>query len=226
MKYQLILGGLAALLAASCNTSEKSEKIESQLDSVSYSMGASVANNLKNQKIDSLNVVAFKQGMEDVFSDNDLQITEDDGRKIINNYFTGKQKEQADANLKKGQEFLAKNRTKDGVIETKSGLQYEVIKEGTGPKPTLQDKVTVNYHGTLLDGTVFDSSVDRGKPVTFPVGGVIPGWQEALQLMNVGSKYKLYVPPSLAYGEKGAGGMIGPNETLVFEVELLSIEGK
>ena len=122
-----------------------------------------------------------------------------------------------------GSSFLIENAKKEGVITTSSGLQYEIISNGTGATPSESDKVTVHYHGTLLDGTVFDSSVDRGQPATFPVNGVIPGWVEALQLMNVGSKYKLYIPSDLAYGERGAGGAIGPNATLIFEVELLSI---
>ena len=118
---------------------------------------------------------------------------------------------------------MDENASKEGVVTTASGLQYQVLTEGQGAKPVASDEVTVYYHGTLIDGTVFDSSVDRGQPATFPVGGVIQGWVEALQLMNVGSKYKLFIPSNLAYGERGAGGSIGPNETLIFELELLSI---
>ena len=127
-------------------------------------------------------------------------------------------------NLKKGQAFLEANKSKDGVKTTASGLQYIVMKEGAGAKPTLNDKVTTHYHGTLIDGTVFDSSVERGQPASFPVSGVIPGWTEALQMMTVGSKYKLFVPANLGYGERGAGGKIGPNSVLIFEVELISID--
>ena len=125
--------------------------------------------------------------------------------------------------IDEGRKFLEENSKKEGVITLASGLQYEVITNGSGDKPKLEDNVTTHYHGTLIDGTVFDSSVDRGEPASFPVGGVIKGWTEALQLMSVGSKWKLYVPYDLAYGERGAGPQIGPYSTLIFEVELLSI---
>jgi FKBP-type peptidyl-prolyl cis-trans isomerase FklB len=125
--------------------------------------------------------------------------------------------------LEAGQRFLAENATKPGVVTRPSGLQYEILTVGNGPKPGPSDVVTTHYHGTLIDGTVFDSSVERGQPISFPVQGVIPGWVEALQLMPVGSKWRLFVPSELAYGKRGAGGAIGPNEVLVFEVELLSI---
>ena len=134
------------------------------------------------------------------------------------------QKEQGEKNKAEGEKFLAENKKKDGVVTTASGLQYTVLKEGTGPKPGLTDKVKVHYHGTLIDGRVFDSSVDRGQPIELSVNGVIPGWTEALQLMPVGSKYRLWLPAKLAYGEQGTpGGPIGPNATLVFDVELLEI---
>ena len=132
-------------------------------------------------------------------------------------------KEKAAANLKAGQEFLAANRMRPGVTETSSGLQYEVITEGSGPKPSGTSKVTCHYHGTLIDGTIFDSSVQRGQPATFPLNMVISGWTEALQLMPVGSKWKLFLPPNLAYGERQTGSFIGPNSTLIFEVELLGV---
>ena len=128
--------------------------------------------------------------------------------------------------MKKGEEFLAENETKEGVVALPSGLQYKVLQGGTGPKPTATDSVVCNYRGTLLDDTEFDSSYKRGQPATFPVTGVIKGWTEALQLMPVGSKWQLFVPSELAYGERGAGGQIGPNATLIFEVELLSIQNK
>lgn len=128
-------------------------------------------------------------------------------------------------NQKKGEQFLADNAKKEGVKTTASGLQYQVIKSGTGKTPGKKDTVKVHYHGTLVDGTVFDSSVDRGEPISFPVDGVIPGWTEALQLMKEGDKWKIFIPSNLAYGERGAGDKIGPNSALVFEVELLSVEG-
>ena len=129
------------------------------------------------------------------------------------------------ANVEAGQKFLAENGKRDGVVTTATGLQYEVLAEGSGDSPKETEQVTVHYHGTLIDGTVFDSSVERGQPATFPVNGVIPGWVEALQLMKPGAKYKLFIPSNLAYGERGAGGSIGPNATLIFEVELISIGG-
>jgi FKBP-type peptidyl-prolyl cis-trans isomerase FklB len=144
--------------------------------------------------------------------------------KLLNDEFQRVQKEVVEAQKSAGIEFLAENAKKEGVIVTESGLQYEILKEGDGSIPTLSDNVTTHYHGTLLDGKVFDSSVQRNEPATFPVSGVIKGWTEALQLMKTGSKYKLYVPSDLAYGERGAGGDIGPHQTLIFEVELLSIQ--
>ncbi len=135
-------------------------------------------------------------------------------------------KQAAETNKKEGEAFLAANKTKPGVVTTPSGLQYKILKEGTGPKPTAADKVVCNYKGTLINGTEFDSSYKRGQPATFPVGQVIKGWTEALQLMPVGSKWQLFIPADLAYGERGAGNDIGPDSTLIFEVELLSIEGK
>lgn len=134
------------------------------------------------------------------------------------------EKAKAGVNLEKGKKFLEDNGKRKGVITLPSGLQYEILKEGNGPKPTATDKVTTHYHGTTIDGKVFDSSVERGQPAQFGVNQVIPGWTEALQLMPVGSKWKLFIPSNLAYGESGAGGAIGPNETLVFEVELISID--
>src|SRR5271169_989304 len=133
---------------------------------------------------------------------------------------------QGEANKKQGDAFLAENKTKEGVVTLPSGLQYKILKEGTGPKPTASDTVVTNYRGTLLNGTVFDSSYKRGQPATFGVGQVIKGWTEALQLMPTGSKWQLFIPPALAYGERGAGADIGPNATLIFEVELLSIQEK
>ena len=136
-----------------------------------------------------------------------------------------KAKVAGDKNLKEGETFLAENAKKDGVKSTASGLQYKVLKSGSGATPKSSDEVKVHYHGKLIDGTVFDSSVDRGEPVTFPVTGVIPGWVEALQLMKVGDKWQIYLPSKLAYGAQGAGGKIGPNAVLVFDVELLGIGG-
>ena len=144
-------------------------------------------------------------------------------RGFVNQIFSPRLRARSFASLRHTNRLLDENKNRENVTTTESGLQYEVIVEGNGPKPVAEDEVTVHYHGTTLDGTVFDSSVNRGEPVNFPVNGVIQGWQEALQLMSVGSKWKLYIPSDLAYGPRGAGQSIGPNETLIFEVELISI---
>ena len=210
----------------SCNAQDKKKSdanIKTQMDSVSYGLGVSIGANLKTNALDSINVDMLSKGMKDFFANkNSMTAEQSDG--AIKAYLGAKEKAKGEGNLKIGQAFLEENKKKPGVIVTASGLQYMIMKAGTGPKPALTDKVTTHYHGTLIDGTVFDSSVERGQPASFPVSGVIPGWTEALQLMPVGSKWKLFVPANLAYGERGAGGKIGPNSTLVFEVELLSID--
>ena len=177
----------------------------------------------ENSGIKDLQVEDFVKGLTDVLSGNQPAITYDEAKEIINNYFMKLQKERLEINKKAGEEFLNINRHKAGVVELPSGLQYEVLKNGTGAKPTANDKVKCHYHGTLINGTVFDSSVQRGEPAVFGVSQVIPGWVEALQLMPVGSKWRLFIPSNLAYGENGAGNLIEPNSTLIFDVELLDI---
>lgn len=203
---------------------ETEKKINSTLDSVSYSLGISIGKNLKSQGLDSINTELLGKAFSDVFSNGPLLITAEKAQTILQEYFGGLQKVKLEKNAKEGQKFLEENKKKPGVITLPSGLQYTVITEGNGPIPKETDKVTTHYHGTLIDGTVFDSSVQRGQPATFPVNGVIKGWVEALQLMKVGSKWKLFVPADLAYGERGAGENIGPNTALIFEVELISID--
>lgn len=212
-------------MVASCNAQNKKNEIKmsSTIDSVSYGLGVAIGNNLKSSGFDSLKVEVMSQALKDVF-EGKATMKQEDADKVIQAYMMEKEKAKGEDNLKKGQAFLEENKKKDGVKVTASGMQYIVLKEGTGPKPTLNDKVTTHYHGTLMDGTVFDSSVERGQPASFPVSGVIPGWTEALQMMSVGSKWKLFLPANLAYGERGAGGKIGPNSVLIFEVELLSID--
>ncbi len=193
-------------------------------DTMSYSLGVIVAQNLKKQGITDISGDKFAKAITDVLTGKELEITFEDADKIFADY-SQKQKAMAhEVNKSAGETFLAGNKTKAGVSTTASGLQYEVMTEGTGAKPTLTDKVNVHYHGTLITGEMFDSSVERGEPISFPVNGVIVGWQEGLQLMTVGSKYKFYIPYDLAYGERAAGAKIKPFSALVFEVELLGIE--
>ena len=212
-------------MVASCNAQNKKTdiKMSSTIDSVSYGLGVAIGNNLKNSGFDSVKVDIMSQALKEVF-EGKATMKQEDADKIIQGYMAEKEKMKGQENVAKGKAFLEENKKKAGVQTTASGMQYIVMKEGTGAKPGLNDKVTTHYHGTLIDGTVFDSSVERGQPASFPVSGVIPGWTEALQMMPVGSKWKLFLPSELAYGERGAGGKIGPNSVLVFEVELLSID--
>jgi FKBP-type peptidyl-prolyl cis-trans isomerase FklB len=226
LKQLMLPAFVVAMMAASCNAQDKSKSnanMKNEMDTVSYGLGVSIANNFKTSNLDSVDVDLMAKGMKDVFAGK-AGMTQEEADKAINAFMMKKEKVKADANVEKGKAFLEENKKKPGVITTASGLQYQIIKEGTGAKPTLNDKITAHYHGTLVDGTVFDSSVDRGQPASFPVSGVIPGWTEALQLMPVGSKWKLFLPSNLAYGERGAGGKIGPNSVLIFEVELISID--
>ncbi|RJG51364.1 FKBP-type peptidyl-prolyl cis-trans isomerase [Motilimonas pumila] len=193
---------------------------------VSYGIGRQLGEQLAANPFDGLVIEAVQEGVADAFGGQASQVDEQalgEAFQIIAAQIQEKQAEQAKELSKEGEAFLAENAKKDGVVVTESGLQYEVITQGTGEKPTAASTVRTHYHGQLIDGTVFDSSVQRGEPAEFPVNGVIAGWTEALQLMPVGSKYKLTIPYSLAYGERGAGGAIGPYSTLVFEVELLEI---
>lgn len=193
------------------------------MDKVSYALGLSIGNNFQNSGIKDLQIEDFVKGLKDVLAEAQPMISYDEAKQVINDYFVKLQQEKMEINKKAGEEFLHINRHKAGVVELPSGLQYEVLKQGTGAKPTASDRVKCHYHGTLINGTVFDSSVERGEPAVFGVSQVIPGWVEALQLMSVGSKWRLFIPSNLAYGEHGAGQAIEPNSTLVFEVELLDI---
>jgi FKBP-type peptidyl-prolyl cis-trans isomerase FklB len=201
---------------------------EKNLDRISYALGLSMGNNFRASGIQSLNVADFADGVAAVFNGEKPKMTYDEAKAEIQKFFTQMEAEQnaknaklAEANEAKGKEFLAKNGSRSEVKTTPSGLQYEVLVEGNGAQPTAKDQVEVHYTGTLLDGTKFDSSVDRGVPATFGVTQVIPGWVEALQMMKEGSKWRLYIPSQLAYGPQGTpGGPIGPNETLLFDFEL------
>ncbi len=208
-----------------------SQKLNTELDSVSYCLGINIANSFLSE-FPEINLSHFNSGLTDALDKNkETLISKEKTQEFIQQYFMKKQqltqekeKENMSPKIKEGEDFLAKNGKRKSVVTTESGLQYEILIKGDGPKPTLTDEVETHYHGTLLDGTVFDSSVDRGESISFPVSGVIKGWTEALQLMPVGSKWKLYIPYNLAYGERGAGQMIGPYSALIFEVELISIK--
>ena len=205
------------------NSNMSAQKLNNEIDSVSYSLGVNIGENIKTQ-FPNIDIKNFEAAIKDVLDDSkEPTITGADAQKKIQEYFSKQQAKASESVIKEGREFLAENSKKENVITLESGLQYEVIKSGDGAKPTLNDQVTTHYHGTLIDGTVFDSSVERGQPASFPVSGVIKGWTEALQLMSVGSKWRLFVPHGLGYGERGAGPQIGPYSTLIFEVELISI---
>ena len=205
-----------------------------ELDRISYALGLSMGNNFRASGIQSINVEDFADGVAAVFYGSEPKMTYDEAKAEIQKYFTAleaKQQENAkvlgEANAKAGRDFLDANGKREEVKITPSGLQYEVLKQGEGPKPEATDRVVVHYTGKLIDGTVFDSSVDRGIPATFGVTQVIPGWVEALQLMKAGSKWRLFIPSALAYGPNGApGSPIGPDSTLIFDVELLKVIGK
>tara|TARA_B110000902_G_scaffold104161_1_gene122976 strand:+ start:145 stop:756 length:612 start_codon:yes stop_codon:yes gene_type:complete len=199
------------------------QKLNNEIDSVSYSLGVNIGENIKTQFPD-IDLKNFEAAIKDVLDDSKEPIVSGaDAQKTIQEYFSKQQAKAGESVVEEGRNFLAENGKKENVTTLESGLQYEVINSGEGAKPSLNDQVTTHYHGTLINGTVFDSSVERGEPATFPVSGVIKGWTEALQLMSVGSKWRLFVPYDLAYGERGAGPQIGPFTTLIFEVELISI---
>ena len=193
------------------------------MDKVSYALGLSIGNNFQNSGINDLQIEDFVKGLKDILGGQTPEISYDEAKQVINDYFMKLQKEKFEINKKAGEEFLNINKGKAGVVTLPSGLQYQVLQNGEGTKPTASDKVKCHYHGTLINGTVFDSSVQRGEPAVFGVSQVIPGWVEALQLMPVGSKWRLFIPSDLAYGEHGAGEAIEPNSALVFDVELLDI---
>lgn len=193
------------------------------MDKVSYALGLSIGNNFQNSGISTIKIEDFVKGLKDVLEGTTPELGYDEAKEIINEFFTKLQQEKLENNKEAGVEFLTINKGREGVIELPSGLQYQVLTAGTGAKPTAADKVKCHYHGTLINGTVFDSSVERGEPAEFGVGQVIPGWVEALQLMETGAKWRLFIPSDLAYGERGAGEAIEPNSTLIFDVELLDI---
>jgi len=212
----VILGIL--FLVSQVSAQEKSV-LKNQKEKISYIIGMDIGNNLKRQSVD-VDPNSLAKGVQDALSGANPLLSKEEVQETMVAF----QKEMGEKQKQRGEAFLSENKKKEGVKTLPSGLQYKVVKAGTGKKPRLNDTVTVNYRGTLIDGTEFDSSSRRGQPATFLVSGVIPGWTEAMQLMAEGAKWELFIPPNLAYGERGAGGLIGPNATLIFEVELISVQ--
>jgi len=225
MKLKMVIILVFLFLVSQVNAQENLV-LKNQKDKISYIIGMDIGNNLKKQSIDvEPNILA--KGVKDVLTGGKPLLSEQEIRETMTtfqNEMRVKQEVVAKKNKEQGDSFLAANKKKEGVKTLQSGLQYKVIKVGIGKKPKLNDYVTTHYRGTLIDGTEFDSSYERGQPATFQVSGVIPGWTEALQLMEEGAKWQLFIPPNLAYGERGMGGLIGPNATLIFEVELVSVQ--
>jgi len=218
MKNSLIIVVIALSMLSTSIWAQKSDN----MDSISYSLGVLIAQNFKQQGLEEVQSKDVADGIADALAGT-AKMNVEEANAIFGEHMQKIQMEKHSGNVEAGKKFLEENAKKEGVVTLPSGLQYMVMKEGTGPKPKATDKVTTHYHGTLIDGTVFDSSVERGQPATFPVNGVIAAWVEALQLMPTGSKWKLFCPSELAYVERGAGQQIGPFATLIFEVELISI---
>jgi FKBP-type peptidyl-prolyl cis-trans isomerase FklB len=234
MKHTLLIAGLIlGLTAGFAFAEDQKTELKDQKDKNSYAIGADIGNGLKRQQVD-LNPDMLSKAINDVLMGGKMSMTDDEIKETLTalqkEMMTKMQEQMAQAaekNKKDGEAFLAENKKKEGVVTTASGLQYKILKKGDGKLPKPEEIVTAHYRGTLIDGTEFDSSFKRNKPAQFPVGGVIKGWQEALPLMPVGSKWQLFIPSELGYGERGAGrGLIGPNAALIFEVELLSIDEK
>ncbi len=236
MNFRSLIYASALVLTvgvAGCQNSGKKGDVNlaSKSDSVSYALGVLIGESNKQQMkdapgVDQLNKEIIMAAFEKAFMGDSTQIKAEQANVAVQSFFADVAKLEGDKFLKEGEDFLAANKAKAGVVTLESGLQYEIITAGTGAKPKAEDEVKCHYHGTTIDGKVFDSSVERGEPANFPVNRVIPGWTEALQLMPVGSKWKLFIPAALAYGERGAGQDIKPNSTLIFEVELLEIVKK
>ncbi len=197
--------------------------LKNKVDSLSYSFGILIGNNMLVQGVNDINESLFLKGFNDGLKGAEPLIIMENANKCVEDYFNHQIAKEASMNLEKSNAFMAENAAKEGVVTLPSGLQYKIITPGTGDHPLPTDQVRVHYHGTFTDGKVFDSSIDRNEPIVFGVDQVIPGWTEGLQLMQPGARWMLFIPPALAYGEQGAGGVIGPNMALVFEVELIEI---
>ncbi|SKB41855.1 FKBP-type peptidyl-prolyl cis-trans isomerase [Daejeonella lutea] len=200
--------------------------LKTSVDSASYAFGVSIANDIKSRGVGNLNSAVLAKAMTDVFGGGSTLLSPEKCQDLIMSFLGSVEKKKFEGNINEGTKFLSENAKKQGVVTLPSGLQYEVITQGTGVKPKATDEVTVNYKGTLLNGKQFDSSYDRGEPATFMLNQVIPGWTEGLQQMTAGSKYRFFIPYALAYGERAAGPDITPYSTLIFEVELISVQAK
>ena len=225
MKIKLVAVALGLVMSTSINAADA---LKSDLDKLSYSIGTDLGKNFKSQGIE-VNPAVLADGIKDGMSGATLKLTDDQMKDVLTKFQkdlmekrTAEFNKKAEENKVKGEAFLAKNKSKEGVVTLPSGLQYKIVKNGTGAKPSKDDNVTVEYKGTLMSGEVFDSTEKTGKPATFKLSQVIPGWTEALQLMPVGSTWEIYVPSNLAYGQRSVGGPIGPNETLIFNIHLIS----
>lgn len=230
MKMKLVTAAVMGLAMSTAMAATDATSLATDKDKLSYSIGADLGKNFKNQGID-VNPEAMAKGMQDAMSGAQLALTEQQMKDVLNKFQkdlmakrTAEFNKKADENKVKGEAFLTENKNKPGVVVLPSGLQYKVINAGNGVKPGKSDTVTVEYTGRLIDGTVFDSTEKTGKPATFQVSQVIPGWTEALQLMSAGSTWEIYVPSGLAYGPRSVGGPIGPNETLIFKIHLISVK--
>jgi FKBP-type peptidyl-prolyl cis-trans isomerase FklB len=198
-------------------------QFKDQLEEFSYSLGLTISSNLIQSGVKNIDSLQFLAGLQDIFKGNKPKLSMDEANQILQEFMMAQNEEEARRNLEDGLLYLSNNLNNEGVVETESGLQYKILKEGHGDCPTIEDQIRCHYHGILLDGTVFDSSIERNEPAIFPVNAVVQGWIEALTMMPVGSKWRLFIPSNLAYGEQGAGGLVGPNATLIFDVEILEI---
>ena len=234
MYFRLFTVMIILTYLVGCAPEEASSAAELKLDTsknrISYTIGVNIGQDFKSQNMD-IEPDALLMGLKDALSGKELQLTDEEMVQEVQNFqqemqarLAAEMEEQASKNKAEGESFLAENAKQEGVVVTESGLQYKILEPGEGDTPGPADLATVHYRGTLIDGTQFDSSYDRGQPATFPVGAVIAGWTEALQLMKPGAKWQLFIPAELAYGERGAGQDIGPNATLLFDVELISVE--
>jgi FKBP-type peptidyl-prolyl cis-trans isomerase FklB len=230
MKLKPIVFALAGLMTSAVFAADAASDLNSNQQMVSYSIGVDLGRNMAKQKLD-LDISSLTAGLKDGFAGSQLKLSEDKMKEVLMNFqkeFISKRnaevQQKSQQNLKSGQDFLANNKKQAGVVTLPDGLQYKVVTMGTGPKPTETDTVKVDYTGTLINGTVFDSSEKQGQPISFKVNQVIKGWTEILQLMPVGSTFQVFIPSDLAYGAQAVGNVIGPNETLIFTIHLISIE--